>query len=276
MLDPKEREARRLAAAVSIAARLGLDASAPHLEEAFTHPSLTNEQRCPGAEPIRDNQRLEFLGDAVLGLAVSELLVTTRGDLDEGQLTFMRASLVNARTLAEIAGELDLGQALRLGRGADATGERDRPNVLADALEALVGAVYLDQGLDEVRRLVRLLVGDRIGELARAGAVQRDAKSRLQELLQARGLTPPRYRVVAEQGPPHAREFWVEVTLVLLDGAVVGAEPDEATADGSTRYTWRATGQGRSKKLAEQAAASAALERLSLEPTGAPVTTLPG
>lgn len=262
MVDPRERETRRLEAVARLASRLDLSSTAPHLEEALTHPSLTNEQKGPGSEPIRDNQRLEFLGDAVLGLAVSELLVTTLGDVDEGQLTFMRASLVNASTLAEIARDLDLGAALRLGRGADTTGERERPNVLADALEALVGAVYLDDGLEASRRIVRLLLGERVDRLAASRTAQRDAKSRLQELLQARGLAPPRYRVVAEQGPPHAREFWVEVLLVLPDGAVPGSEPDETGPEGAPRYSWRATGQGRSKKLAEQAAASAALEGL--------------
>lgn len=262
-MDPEARESIRLAAVERIVSRIGVSQQGPHLEEAFTHPSLTNEQSGSTTARVPDNQRLEFLGDSVLGLCVSEILMASGSTLDEGQLTFMRAALVNASTLAELARELELGDALRLGRGADAHGERNRPNVLADALEALVGAIYLDAGLGEARRVVGLLVGDRVRQLVATGGAERDPKSRLQEWLQANALPPPKYRVVAEQGPPHAREFWVEGVVVLDSPLAEGSEADEVTEDGAPRWSARATGQGRSKKLAEQAAARALLELVS-------------
>jgi ribonuclease-3 len=218
-----------------LCARLGLEGELAHLEEALTHPSYANEQRgrCP------DNQRLEFLGDAVLGLLVGELLMERLPSAKEGELSLLRSQLVNAEALAAWGRSVGLGSCVRLGRGADAAGERDRDNVLADAAEALVGAVYLDRGLSDARALAASIVAEPLAQLATRGPVGRDAKSELQERVQAEGGTSPRYRVVAVEGPDHRREFVVEVEAF---GAVL------------------AQGRGRSKKLAEQAAARAAIE----------------
>ena len=226
-----------------LAARLGLEGALAHLEEALTHPSFANEQR---RGPRIDNQRLEFLGDAVLGLAVSEVVMARWPEGDEGVLSLVRSSLVNADALAAFARSVALGDALLLGRGADATGERDQTNVLADAVEAIVGAVYLDQGFDAARALSRTIVEGRLERIAAGNLPSaRDAKSELQEQVQAEGRPAPRYRVLAVDGPDHLRDF-----LVSVD---VGDEPI-------------AEGRGRSKKLAEQAAARAAIEAFAARP----------
>ena len=213
------------------------------MAEALTHPSYANEQKVPSP----DNQRLEFLGDAVLGVCVSELLMDAFENVDEGTLTVMRASLVNTGALAKAAKRLGIPAALRLGRGADAAGERHRTNVLADGMEAVIGAVYLEGGLTAARKVSRRVVGDALDKLIADGGIKRDPKSRLQELVQARGLDAPVYSVVQAEGPPHARMFTVRVEVKLdrgSDDAVVG------------------DGNGRSKKLAEQEAARAALAAL--------------
>jgi ribonuclease-3 len=219
--------------------RLGLEGELPHLEIALTHPSFSNEQ-----PEHQDNQRLEFLGDAVFALCVSELLMASFDGVDEGELTLMRSSLVNAAALAKAAREVELAGTLRLGRGADAANERHRDNVLADALEAVMGAVYVDRGLDACRELSRRLLGAAVATLVSSGGIQRDAKSRLQELVQAQGGAPPEYTIVATDGPPHARRFTVRVTVALEAESIVRE------------------GEGRSRKLAEQAAAAAALAHL--------------
>lgn len=221
--------------------RLGVEAATARLEQALTHPSFANEQR---REAPEDNQRLEFLGDAVLGLCVSEMLMAAFADVDEGDLTLMRASLVNTDALAKCARALELGDTLRMGRGAAAAGEHRRVNVLADVMEAVIGAVFLDHGLDKARDVSALALADDIARLVSNGGIERDAKSRLQELLQARGSETPSYRVAELDGPPHARMFTVEVSVAIGTESIV------------------ATGDGRSKKLAEQAAASAALAQL--------------
>ena len=222
-----------------LAARLGLEGDFAHLEEALSHPSFANEQ--PRGQRV-DNQRLEFLGDAVLGLAVSELLMDRYPSVDEGVLSLMRSSLVNADALAAFARERGLGEALRLGRGADATGERGQTNVLADAVEAIVGAVYVDRGFEAARSLSQTIVAGRLERITGGSAPPgRDAKSELQERVQAEGRPTPRYRVLAAEGPDHQREF-----LVAVD---VG---EESVGEG----------RGRSKKLAEQAAAQAAIATL--------------
>src|SRR5690606_21996180 len=167
----------------ALVARLGLQAATPRMAAALTHPSWANEN--PGAE---HNQRLEFLGDAVLGLCVSQILMESFVAVDEGELTVMRASLVNTRALASAARALGVTEALRLGRGAEAAGERTRTNVLADALEAIIGAVYLDLGMAAARALSRLVIEDDLGVLLARGGIERDPKSRLQELLQGRGM----------------------------------------------------------------------------------------
>jgi ribonuclease-3 len=205
----------------------------PRFDEALTHSSFGNETGIP------DNQRLEFLGDAVLGLCVSELLVVSHAGADEGLLTRMRSALVNADALASWARRVDLGATLAFGRGAALGGERDQTNVLADAAEALVAAVYEARGLDGARALVRDVVSERLGQIDSLGV--RDPKSELQERVQARGMPAPTYRVVSVRGAAHDQVFLVEV---LLNEVAVGH------------------GEGRSKRLAEHAAARAALEQL--------------
>jgi ribonuclease-3 len=202
-------------------------------DEALTHSSFANEMDVP------NNQRLEFLGDAVLGLCVSEMLVEEHGGADEGMLTRMRSALVNADALAAWARRVSLGQCIALGRGATLGSEREQTNVLADTAEAIVAAVYEARGLDGARALVHDIAGDLLAKAASLGV--RDPKSALQEGVQGRGLPPPTYRVVEVRGSPHDQTFVVEV--VVNDVAV-------------------ARGEGRSKRLAERAAATAALDVL--------------
>jgi ribonuclease-3 len=202
-------------------------------EEALTHPSFANESGTP------DNQRLEFLGDAVLGLCVSELLTETHPDADEGRLTRMRSALVNAEALARWARTEQIGACLALGKGAQAGSEREQTNVLADAVEALVAAVYASHGLDGARALVRAVVSEPLA-LAERLAV-RDPKSALQEKVQASGMPAPWYRVVGTRGPQHDQVFEVEVLVA-----------DDV----------RGRGEGRSKRLAERAAALSALDAI--------------
>jgi ribonuclease-3 len=231
----------------AILERLHIEGELPHLGEALTHSSFANEQRGRCA----DNQRLEFLGDAVLGLLVGEILMERFPAAKEGELSLLRSLLVSTEALASWARSVGLGPSLRLGRGADAAGDRERDSVLADAAEALVGAVYLDRGAPAARALAGTIVSDPLARLEERDAVGRDAKSELQERVQAEGGSSPRYRVTAALGPDHRREFVVEVEA---EGRVLGE------------------GRGRSKKLAEQAAARAALAALSgnAEPPGEP------
>ncbi len=214
-----------------MARRLGLAPDAAHLAEALTHPSYANER--PGS---RDNQRLEFLGDSVLGFCVSELLFERFPAVAEGTLTRLRASLVNDQALAEWGRSHGLAPALRLGRGAAAGGLAESTNVLADAVEALIAATFLDGGLDAARRAVRVVVEERLAALDAGGA--NDAKSELQERVQALGIAAPLYAVAASGGPPHDPWFEVEVRA---QEQVLGR------------------GRGRSKRQAERAAAEAAL-----------------
>ena len=215
-----------------IAELLGLPESAPHFEEALTHPSFANEQRTS-----RHNQRLEFLGDSVLGFCVSELLCARFPGADEGALTRMRAQLVNAEALAAWARKEELAQVLHLGRGAGAAGLRDSTNVLADAVEALIAAVYLDVGLEAARLACQRIVADELQALESDGT--RDPKSELQERLQAIGGDAPTYELIDTGGPAHQRWFKVGV------------------CQGERRL---AEGSGRSKRAAERAAASVALQ----------------
>jgi ribonuclease-3 len=205
-------------------------------DEALTHSSFANEMDVP------NNQRLEFLGDAVLGLCVSEKLVEAHSDADEGMLTRMRSALVNADALAAWARRVSLGPCIALGRGATLGSEREQTNVLADTAEALVAAVYEARGLEGARALVHDIVGDLLEKAPSLGV--RDPKSALQEGVQGRGLPPPTYRIVEVRGSPHEQVFVVEV--VVSDVAV-------------------ARGEGRSKRLAERAAATAALDDLARE-----------
>ncbi len=214
------------------------------LMAALTHRSHASEhgqlRMTPGTLGP-DNERLEFLGDAVLSMLVAEALWTRAPGAREGELSRMRAAVVNESSLADAAGRAGLGDALRLGRGESRSGGRTRPSILADALEAVFAAVYLDGGIDAARAVVLNALGSRIDEVAAGGAM--DDKSLLQEILQARHRITPRYEVVATYGPDHEREHEVE----LRAGDVVSAR-----------------GRGRSKKEAEQAAARAAL--LEIEP----------
>jgi ribonuclease-3 len=219
-----------------IAELFGLPVEAPHLEEALTHPSFANEQRS-----TPHNQRLEFLGDSVLGFCVSELLCARFPEADEGALTRMRAQLVNAEALAGWARKEELAQVLRLGRGAGAAGLRESTNVLADAVEALIAAVYLDIGLQAARVACERIVADELLALERDGT--RDPKSELQEKLQAIGGEAPTYELIEAGGPAHQRWFKVGVR------------------QGNRRL---AEGSGRSKRAAERAAASEALQRADL------------
>jgi len=203
---------------------------------ALTHPSLEHEQAGAG-----DYQRMEFLGDAVLGMLLAEALYSRFPEGSEGNLSRIRAQLAGQDTLAVIARSHDLGQFIRLGRGEEQTAGRDKDSILADVLESLLAAVYLDGGLEPARRLVLRLFDDLL-DTPEATLMTGDAKSALQELLSARHLPPPCYRLLEESGPPHARLYRFQV---LIGDDVAGE------------------GEGRSKKTAQQAAAALALERLA-------------
>lgn len=179
------------------------------------------------------NERLEFLGDAVLGLIITDHAFHAYPDLSEGELTDVRKAVVNAVTLAEVADELNLGDYLLLGKGEEQSGGREKPSILADALEAVLGAVYVSAGMREAHDLVLRLLGTRVAEAHAGGPGGQDYKSRLQELAARHFDESPRYDTVAE-GPDHARRFHVTV-------AVAGQA--------------RGRGDGRSKKQAEQVAA---------------------
>ncbi len=205
---------------------------------ALTHKSWVNEHRGEGAE---DNERLEFLGDAVIDLVVSEYLMSRFPLAREGDLSKLRAAVVDEAGLASMSRTLGLGELLRLGRGEEMTGGREKVSLLADAMEAVIAAVFLDRGLAGAHALVARFLGDAYAQ-AESGALDRDWKTQLQELGQARHRASPRYRVVAEVGPDHSKVFEIEVEL---RGAVLGR------------------GSGRSKKDAEQAAARLALGLLA-------------
>jgi ribonuclease-3 len=206
---------------------------------ALTHKSFANEQK----GDVQDNERLEFLGDAVIDLAVSHRLMERFPEATEGELSKLRAALVDEEALARAARQIALGDLLSLGRGEDMTGGRQKASLLADAMEAVVGAVYLDAGINAAMAVVDRLIADAFQEVISRGA-DRDFKTRLQEILQAERGSCPRYRVVEERGPDHRKEFVVE--LVFFSQVLT-------------------QGTGRSKKEAEQAAASSALERIAAE-----------
>lgn len=211
------------------------------LQQALTHSSLLPELAASAA-PRSDNEQLEFLGDAVLGLAASEYLVERFPEWSEGQLSKSRAQLVREDALYAAALRLNIGKSLRLGRGEEKTGGREKPAVLADAFEAIVAALFLDAGLDATRSFLRRAVFDPALEQGAERLRQPDHKSGLQEYLQAHGQAPASYRVASESGPDHQKNFVIEVWIA---GRALG------------------TAQGASKKEAEQAAARLALEKLS-------------
>ncbi|MCP4686703.1 MAG: ribonuclease III [Desulfobacterales bacterium] len=204
------------------------------LEEALRHSSFVNEQHGPRS---RDNERLEFLGDAVLNLAVGDLLMRRYPELKEGELSRMRANLVNESRLAAIARSIQLGDNIQLGKGELNTRGREKNSILADALEAVMAAVYLDGGYDVVRGLIETHFSPLL-ESAHAMSGNLDFKSQLQERVQMDGQAIPLYKVVGENGPDHDKTFTVAVRI------------NELTAEG----------EGKSKKLAEQYAAKKALE----------------
>lgn len=202
------------------------------LRLALTHRSLGNP----------NNERLEFLGDGVLNMVVAELLFRARPDVPEGDLSRLRARIVRERTLAEVARKLDLGDHVLLGPGELKSGGFLRDSILADALEAVIGAVFLDGGFDAARALVERLMSERIADLPDAEALK-DPKTRLQELLQGRSLKLPEYEVVDERGADHDRAFTVICRVEMLEA------PISATAA--------------SRRKAEQAAAKSALELIA-------------
>ncbi|MBV9659733.1 MAG: ribonuclease III, partial [Acidimicrobiales bacterium] len=218
-----------------LAERIGWEVSDPDLlTQALSHRSWCAENTGSGS-----NERLEFLGDSVLGLVVTDYLFRTYPDIPEGELTKVRASVVNSASLAEVAAELGVGRFLFLGKGEDSSGGREKPSILADATEALIGAVYMDRGWSAAEGLVMRLFGTRI-EAAAAGPGGQDYKTRLQELCARSFDQLPRY-YLSDEGPDHAKEF--EATVHVL-GRPHGH------------------GRGRSKKQAEQAAAKQAWEYL--------------
>lgn len=224
--------ARMLPGEKALQTRLGYVFRAPALlREALTHPSYTSDTG--GA----NNQRLEFLGDAVLQMCVSHVLYVRYAELAEGELTRKRAALVRERSLCEAARALGLGECLRLSPGEERMGGRRKPSILADAMEAVLAAVYLDGGFDVAEQLVERM----LERMDAAPEEVRDYKSALQERLQKHGAPTPQYRALGESGPPHARTFRAQA---VWKGKVLGE------------------GEGGSKQQAEQQAARIALETL--------------
>lgn len=210
------------------------------LQQALVHRSYLNEN--PDS-PLPSNERLEFLGDSLLGFVIAQKLYQEFPDLSEGEMTKLRAALVRQQSLARLASFLGLGDYLYLGYGEEATGGRAKQSTLGRALEAVVGAVLMDQGFAGAKRFVLRLFR---GEIHNAieEKLAGDYKSRLQELVQARYRVPPLYRTIKEEGPDHAKEFTVEV---IVAGSVIG------------------TGRGKSKRMAEMEAAKVALESFSTD-----------
>ena len=202
---------------------------------ALTHRSWANENRTDDAKQPQDNERLEFLGDAVLDLVIGHRLMDRYPDQREGELSVTRAHVVSEAGLSDVARSIRLGKWLLLGKGEERSGGRDKPSILADALEAVIAAVYLDAGFDAARDLVERLMAEVIDQVRETGTS--DYKTAFQEAAQARLKVTPEYRVLGSSGPDHDKTFEVGVAI---DGKV-----------------W-ATGAGKSKKEAEQRAARAA------------------
>ena len=214
----------------------------PHLlERALTHKSYANENRLS-----EHNERMEFLGDSVLSLVVSELLMNALPGASEGELSRIRAAVVSEPSLAAVARTIGLGEFLLVGRGEEQTGGRDKDSLLADSLEALVASLYLDGGMEPAGAFITRFFRDTIDRVRTAGGTA-DHKTELQELCQERLKILPEYRVVSETGPDHRKEFTVEISI---RGEVCGR------------------GTGRNKKEAEQRAAKEALEKLRSQESG--------
>jgi ribonuclease-3 len=209
-------------------------------ERSVLRQALSHRSWCAEHPEDASNERLEFLGDAVLGIVVTDHIYRNYPQHQEGELAKVRASVVNAEVLAEVAADVGLGPCLLLGKGEDGSGGREKPSILADAMEAVIAAVYLDGGMDAAWEVVLRLFAERITEAA-TGPGGDDYKTRLQELAAQRFDRLPRYQV-RDEGPDHAKRFFA---TVLLDGDAYG------------------NGEGGSKKQAEQAAARAAWERVS-------------
>ncbi|WP_209122418.1 ribonuclease III [Alkalihalobacillus sp. BA299] len=207
------------------------------LIQAFTHSSYVNEHRISSSQ---DNERLEFLGDAVLELAVSQYLYKKFDTMSEGDMTKLRAAIVCEASLANLANELSFGELVLLGKGEEMTGGRQRPALLADVFESFIGSLYLDQGLDAVYCFLDKTIYPKINDGAFSHMM--DFKSQLQEFVQRDNIGQIHYEIVQERGPAHSREF---VSEVLLNEQILGV------------------GVGRSKKEAEQHAAQQALLKLS-------------
>lgn len=210
------------------------------LQQALTHRSYLNERNDP---TIPDNERMEFLGDAVLDFVVADMLYERYPTMAEGELTRLRSGLVRTEALAELAKICQVGDFLQIGRGEETSGGRERTNNLCRAFEAIIGAIYLDQGLEAVRTFIlpRLQI---VEKRAMDEALLKDARSQLQEWSQATLSITPAYRTLSESGPDHSKEFVVEVLI-----------GDKAIAQGS----------GRSKQAAAQSAALAALQRVKAD-----------
>lgn len=210
------------------------------LEQALVHRSFLNEN--PDFA-LRSNERLEYLGDALLDFVVGEYLYQRYPEMDEGELTGLRAGIINGSGLARLARSMELGRHVYLSRGEDERAGRERLGLLSDVFEALVAAIYLDRGLETARKFVLRLVEPEVERIVEGG-LERDHKSRLQEWTQKELGVTPSYRTVMERGPDHAKEFTVEVAI------------------GEEVY---GTGQGTSKQAAEQRAAGEALKALLLK-----------
>ena len=213
--------------------RWGIDISRPMLRLALTHRSFAYEHDEP------HNERLEFLGDSILGLVTAELLYRNFPDSREGDMSRMKTFAVSEKALASIARELGLGEFLRLGRGEDLSGGRDKDSILSDTVEALIAAVYLDSDYPTCEHITLALLKDDLSALPQTATRLKDAKTQLQEYLQGRGLPLPDYQITEESGPEHAREFQIE----------------------ATSGDYRATAHGSSRKKAEQQAAAELLKR---------------
>jgi len=212
--------------------RIGYRFSEPDLLRlALTHRSASGEH----------NERLEFLGDAILGFVTADILYARFPDSPEGELTRLRAKLVRRQTLAEVARQLELGQYVILGGGEAKSGGEDRESTLADAVEAIIGAVYLDGGLEACRHTILHIFGSRIETISQKN-IDKDAKTKLQELVQAMRLPLPEYRIVDATGADHQHWFTVECKAEIFSGTTLGS--------------------GRSRRVAEQKAAQKALERI--------------
>lgn len=223
-----------------------LDALQKRLGHRFSRPELLSRALTHRSYGAEHNERLEFLGDAVLGLAVSTLLYERYAGSDEGDLTRIRAHLVREESLHKLALAIGLPAVLRMSDGEARGGGAQRPSILADAVEAVLGAAYLDAGYEAVQAIVRRLLGETIVNADNAGNFGKDAKTALQEWLQARRIAVPSYRIVATRGQAHAQTFEVECAVPALDVAALG--------------------EGRSRRAAEQEAARQVLNQLTAEP----------